>query len=184
MKALTIIFFLFTSIICAQNYDPIPAKNLNFTSLISHIYDDGQKTEYGIVGYDDIWGPKERYQPVIAEWLKNNPEAVFTPVSYVYMKTKKGNPIIMYYGWITNGNKNLGIHLVETGIMRANAMTRFKTLDEYSEEEKTKYKVSTMSNEPKIKTLIEDSIYNKYLEKLMAAEERAKSKKIGVWSDD
>ncbi|WP_374957282.1 hypothetical protein [Gilvibacter sp.] len=176
------IFFMLTPcFLGAQTIDPFPVSDLNLKYLFSQVKVDSTTHDYGIISYEDFTRGLDWYGSTYHQWLSDHPDAIYIPVSYAksYFK-EKGRIVIYYYGWIVDGEENLSIHLVENGVLSADALKKFKTLEEYTEEELLGY---AKGPEIEFVQLIEQELYDKYYQKLVDAERSAKSKNLGIWKE-
>lgn len=131
----------------------------------------------------------------IAEWLSKHPKAKVTPVTVMGDSSKTQRQFV--YVWISDGSENLNLELIGRGALPGSVMldavdffNRIKEKpDKVSEQIRAAVAAYSRRNpnssekESQPCRLVSDAVYKAFLRELLAAEDSARSRHLGVWSD-
>lgn len=117
---------------------------------------------------------------IINSWLTAHPKAIVVKVSSLATPQKSNSSLNITYCWIIDNNDTLNNYLIKEGSYPGGTMQRPLTWIEMSKEEKALYK---NGDKPKVKILVDQKVYENFLQQIMSAEKYAKENKLGIWSN-
>lgn len=184
---LTIFGFFFLVYSCKSNKieSEYPITEFHFDSIfgfkssdsLNRVVNFSQLDKmYSLLGQGFFKTPKSDHtNELIQDWLSEHPDAKLIPVAIL-----KSKPNIIYC-WIQDGDENLNIFLVENGCFPGGTMQRIKLWNEMDKVEKKNFRGT---EKPKIRVLVDDSIYDSFIEKIKVAELYARENEIGIWNEN
>jgi hypothetical protein len=133
----------------------------------------------------------------ISAWLAEHPAASVKPISRMVLSRAGagGQDEQLEYIWIEEGKESLNVDLVRAGIYPAPAMADMvdfrKQLDEILKEPSIAAEIIELQKRhpeepealPKPERLISDKDYKQRMQRVAAAADHARKRKLGVWSD-
>lgn len=150
-------------------------------------------TVYGLLGNGFFLSPRsDQADALLTQWLSAHPQAQATPVSIIGEGTRRP----MVYLWLTDQDDHLALHLIKNGAYPGSVMldaVHFEALSAGSPQRAliqagidAAKQMSPKASEPEEKPLpprrlVPDAIYQGFLARLQAAQERAQANKLGVW---
>jgi len=176
LKLITILFLTFTTSCKSQNkLTELPIQDFEFESIFGNKIGENKDDVYCLLGQGFFKTPRsDNSTELLKNWLTEHPNAKLIPVSSLKSESN------MTYCWIVDGTKNLNIYLVENGCYPGGTMQRPRTWKEMSRKEKKIYRGMEKLD---VKVLIDDSLYEKFIEELKVAELYAKENKLGIWDE-
>jgi hypothetical protein len=185
IKLITILLLTFTTSCKSQSKQTeFSIKDFEFKSIfatkkvdsLSKIVHFSQvENMYCLLGQGFFKAPSsDNADELLNKWLTDHPNAKLIPISILKSQPK------MTYCWVISDTENLNLFLVKNGCYPAGTMQRPKKWKEMSKKEK---KVFRGIGKPKVQVLVDDKIYESFIEELKLAELYAKENKLGIWNE-
>jgi len=185
------ILFLVAFGTCSYAQQSFPVSELRFEKFFAARA--GDSATYCLLGngyFRTISSDEE--DSIISDWLRTHPKALAVPVSI----TGEGSKMPMVYFWAVDGSENLNLYLVTKGAFPGSVMldaVHFFQLARGSREsadaergynyyKKIKPDSQAVKELPP-RRLVSDSSYRTFVKKLLKAEDVARNRKVGIWSD-
>jgi hypothetical protein len=170
-------FLLLFAFACASSVaqTTFDARELHFKSIFASRA--GDKTIYSLLGNGFFVAPRApNADAQITQWLAEHPDAKVTVVDTMSSSSKLGP---LDYIWITSGDESLNIALVKSGAFAGGVMA------DPAEYMKAIQQSSNVNIPPATapQRVVTDAEYAAFRERLMDAEQTARSEKAGIWSD-
>lgn len=131
----------------------------------------------------------------VSDWLKIHPKAIVTPISRLLSTNTRTHQVMeLVYVWIEDGNDSLNVDLIRAGVFAGGTMYDMvdnekgldqllksdpKLADARDEIEKER----AAAPQDRSERLIPDDDYGKRITRINEAEQVARIKKQGIWSD-
>jgi len=176
LKLITIFLLTFTTSCISQNkLIELPIQDFEFESIFGNKNGKINDKVYCLLGQGFFRAPRsDNSDELLNNWLEEHPNAKLIPVSVLKSESN------MTYCWIVDGTENLNIYLVKNGCYPGGTMQRPRTWKEMSRKEK---KIYRKMEKPDIEILINDNLYDTFIEELKVAELYAKENKLGIWEE-
>lgn len=114
---------------------------------------------------------------LINNWLSKHPNAHVIPVA-THGPTLSDYPTSkMTYCWLIDKKDTINNYLVRAGCFEGGTMTRPKTWQEMSDQEKAIWK-----DDPKILVHVDQTTYDRFIDQIKAAELYARQHRLGIWN--
>src|SRR5438094_5083608 len=181
-----------TSVCVAQ--EPFPAHALKFQEHFASRTDD--PNTYCLLGNNFFRALSTRTAgEFIDQWLAAHPSATAIPVSKANAARPDIAPRPLVYIWIEDDAKSLNVALVEEGIFSAGVMLDMieaqqqlmETLQNpmlSNSRTSIEKEIASTPEADRPKRLVSDAEYAEHRVRFVAAEQKAKSEKKGIWSDE
>lgn len=131
----------------------------------------------------------------VSDWPKLHPKAVVTPISRMLSTNTRTHQVMkLVYVWIEDGTESLNVDLIRAGVFQGGTMYDMvdnekgldrllksdpKLADARAEIEKER----AAAPQDRSERLIPDDAYGKRMTRINEAEQAARAKKLGIWSD-
>jgi hypothetical protein len=160
--------------------EPLIVSDLKFRSTLGFKPADGENV-FSVLGNGFFQTSKsEESDSLIRAWIKGHPEASVIPVtSYGPAKIADRNSN-MIYCWIIDKEDTLNNYLIRRGCFPGHAMSRPKTWQEMTKEERGVYKEG---KKPTVAVYIDEKDYDKFLKQIKSAELFARKNDLGIWNE-
>ncbi len=153
---------------CSEK-DELTAKDLKFESIFG-AKDKKSYKIYSLLGTGFFKTPSSANSDrLITKWLNNHPDGKIIPVSTFENFT---------YCWIVDGKDTINNYLIRNGCFPGGTMQRPETYEEMSPEMKKNW------GEFNMKVYIDKKSYENFLKQIQAAENYAKTHKLGIWAEN
>jgi len=166
-----------------RNEDKVLKLNdFEFESIFGSTTSDPKST-YCLLGTGIFRTPRSDISDsLISDWIKTHPKATVIPVSSIGPIEIKDPDSKMVYCWIVEKQDTLNNYLIRNGCFPGGTMIRPKTWDEMEKWEKEFYEDSDEKMD--VKVLIDNEVYDDFIEQIKSAELYAKDKKLGIWEKE
>ena len=131
----------------------------------------------------------------VFDWLKLHPKAIVTPISRMLSTNTRTHQVMqLVYVWIEDGNESLNVDLIRAGIFPGGTMYDMvdnqKGLDQLLKKDPSLAnaraeieKERAAAPQDRSERLIPEDDYKKRIARIGEAEQAARAKKQGIWSD-
>lgn len=197
MKCRALLFQLMLSIpFGCQAQHVSAAKEFTFEDLFAYRKENAGSRAYILLGSGWLRGISANDPgQFIAHWLVAHPSALIRPVSRMGMtNTRTKLTAELVYIWAEDGENNLNVDLIRAGIFPAgvmadmvdndNGLTKLLNGPELASSKALIEKERAERPQDRPRRLISEDLYQKFCERIEAAERQARTDKLGIWSDE